>query len=50
MTAFLFGITLMTGFIAGFVVCLVLVQSAMERSNAEIFSNAGLKLVKGKWE
>ena len=48
MTAFLFGITLMTGFIAGFVTAIVIAQLAMNQSTAEILTEAGFDLVDGK--
>jgi hypothetical protein len=40
MTSFLFFITLFTGFIAGFVVCLVLFQFALDQRDARIFREA----------
>jgi hypothetical protein len=42
MTAFLFGITLLVGFIAGFVVCLIIAQWAMDQSDANVFKDVGL--------
>ena len=42
MTVFLFGITLLTGFIAGFAACLAISQLALDESNAQIFKDACL--------
>jgi hypothetical protein len=42
MTVFLFCMTLLTGFIAGFAACLAASHLALEESNAQVFRDACL--------
>lgn len=49
MTVLLFGITLLVGLIAGFVLGVTVSQWASDEYDAEMFRGAGLERIDGKW-